>query len=124
MLANMTFTINTGLAYKAGDNVQLSYDADNFVVGVVVSYDEVTGVLVITPTAYEGSGTYNTWVVSLTGASGSSGTTGSSGTAGLFGTNGSSADSSSSGESGSSATSGGTIASQSDAISYSIVFGG
>ena len=106
MLANMTFTINTGLAYKAGDNVQLSYDADNFVIGVVVSYDEVTGVLVITPTAYEGSGTYNTWIVSLTGASGSSGTTGSSGTAGLFGTNGSSADSSSSGESGSSATSG------------------
>ena len=106
MLANMTFTINTGLAYKAGDNVQLSYDADNFVIGVVVSYDEVTGVLVITPTAYEGSGTYNTWIVSLTGASGSSGTTGSSGTSGLFGTNGSSADSSSSGESGSSATSG------------------
>jgi hypothetical protein len=106
MLANMTFTINTGLAYQAGDNVQLSYDADNFVIGVVVSYDKVTGVLVITPTAYEGTGTYNTWVVSLTGASGSSGTSGSVGTAGLFGTSGSSANSSSSGESGSSATSG------------------
>ena len=106
MLANMTFTINTGLAYRAGDNVQLSYDANNYVIGIVVSYNQSNGELIITPTAYKGSGTYDTWVVSLTGAPGSSGTSGSVGTAGLFGTSGSSASSSSSGESGSSATSG------------------
>jgi len=44
MPSNMTFNINPGLAYLPGDNVQLSYDADNYVIGTVVSYNKGTGV--------------------------------------------------------------------------------
>ena len=50
MPSNMTFNINPGLAYLPGDNVQLSHDVDNYVIGTVVSYNQGTGVLVIAPT--------------------------------------------------------------------------
>jgi hypothetical protein len=37
--ANINITTTTGLAFVTGDNVQLSYDADNYIIGIVVSYD-------------------------------------------------------------------------------------
>ena len=33
-----TFYISTNLSYVAGDIVQLSYDANNYVIGTVTSY--------------------------------------------------------------------------------------
>ena len=76
---NLNFTITTGLFFKPFDFIQLSHDADNYIIGQVVSYDNSTGALVITPSFFQGSGTYTTWNASLTGAVGSSGTAGTSG---------------------------------------------
>ena len=69
--SNVTFTVSQNLSYVAGDFVQLSYDVDNYVVGTVVSYDDITGVMVITPIKSVGTGTYSIWNVSLTGNAGS-----------------------------------------------------
>jgi hypothetical protein len=102
MPANMTFNTTPGLAYKPGDYVQASNNADNYVIGIVVSYNKITGVLVITPVESKGSGTFNSWQISLTGAVGSSGTSGSAGTAGNRGNSGSSASDGQSRNSGSS----------------------
>ncbi len=80
--------------------------------GRVVSYDDVTGSLVVTPLEYTGdAGSYNTWNVELagkngtSGASASSGTSGTSGSSASSGTHGTSATSGSSGTSGSAGTS-------------------
>ena len=80
--------------------------------GRVVSYDTVTGSLVVTPLEYTGDpGSYSTWTVELTGkngtsgASASSGTSGTSGSSASSGTHGTSATSGSSGTSGSAGTS-------------------
>lgn len=102
MPANMTFNINTELAYQAGDNVQLSHDADNYVIGTVVSYNKGTGLITITPTAWKGSGTYSSWTVNLTGTPGSSGTSASGGSSGKAGESGSSGKDGAPGQSGSS----------------------
>jgi hypothetical protein len=106
------FTISTGLSYQAGDIVQLSYDANNYVVGTVNTYNPSTGALDITVTTSVGSGTYSTWTVNLSGFAGSAGTSAtagtsaSSGTSGTSGTGGSSGTSGLSGSAGSSGTSG------------------
>jgi hypothetical protein len=101
--ANINITTTTGLAFVTGDNVQLSYDADNYIIGIVVSYDSSTGAMTVTPTKSVGSGIYSDWIVSLTGLSGSSGT---SGVGGTYGTSASSGTSGTNGSSGTSATSG------------------
>ena len=111
-MANATFNITTNLGYKAGDFVQISYDANNYTIGTVVSYNASTGVMVITPVKSVGSGSYSVWKVALTGNLGSAGTSGTSsvsgsnGTSGTSGTAGSSGISSTSGTSGSSGTTG------------------
>ena len=102
-MANATFNCSPRLSYVAGDFVQLSYDANNYVIGTVVSYSETTGVMVITPVKSIGSGTYSIWNVALTGDAGSAGTSGTSGTSGSSGT---SATSGIGGTAGSSGTSG------------------
>jgi len=48
--SNITFTVPTNLNYIAGDYVQFSHDADNYIVGYVVSYNPSTGSMTITPT--------------------------------------------------------------------------
>ena len=90
--------------------------ANAFIYGRVVSYDIVTGTLVVTPLSYTGdAGSYSTWKVELTGkngtsgassSSGSSGTSGSSASSGTSGTSASSGSSGTSGSAGTSATSG------------------
>lgn len=94
--------------------------ADNYIIGTVVSYNSTSGQLVVAPTTSVGSGTYNDWIVNLSGQSGtagvastagtsaSSGTTGTAGTAGSSGTSGASATSGSSGTTGTAGTSGST----------------
>lgn len=87
--------------------------ANASIYGRVVSYDTVTGSLVVTPLEYTGAaGSYSTWTVALagqngtSGASSSSGNSSSSGTSATAGTSGTSGSSGSSGASGSSSTSG------------------
>ena len=79
---NLSITISTGLSYAAGDFIQVSYDASNYAVGEVVSYNPTTGALVMTPTLTVGSGTYAAWSVNLTGVNGTLGTSGTSATSG------------------------------------------
>ena len=84
-----TLTVGTGLAYSTAQDVIISYDLANHQVSSIVSYNSLTGVLVIgSPTTVTGSGTYSTWIVNLEGAAGGDGTSGTSGTNGVAGTSG------------------------------------
>ena len=47
---NISLVVSQNLAFVAGDYVQLSYDANNYIVGKVVSYNKANGNLTITPT--------------------------------------------------------------------------
>lgn len=105
-MANATFNCSPNLSYVAGDFVQLSYDANNYVIGTVVSYNDITGVMVITPVKSVGSGTYSIWNVALTGDAGSSGTNGTSGTSGSSGTSATSGAAGSAGTSGTNGSAG------------------
>jgi hypothetical protein len=84
-------TVDTGLAYSVAQDVIISFDVNNHQVSEVVSYNPLTGVLVIgPPTVVTGSGTYSVWGVNLNGAAGGDGTNGTSGTSGFSGSNGTS----------------------------------
>ena len=115
--ANLTFTVQTNLSFLANDFVQLTANANNYIIGRVVSYNPATGALVITPLQSVGSGTYSSWTASLTGPWGSSGTAGTSGTVGTSGARGSANTSGVHGSSGSSGTSGSAGASQASGAS-------
>lgn len=88
--ANITFTVGLGLSYQPNNYVQISHNTDNYIIGTVVSYNSGTGELIVAPIKSVGSGTFNSWTVSLTGEMGSSGTNGTAGTAGTTGTSGTS----------------------------------
>lgn len=100
------FNISTNLSYAAGDIVQLSYDANNYVIGTVNTYNPSTGQLDITVSKSVGSGSYSIWTVNLAGSAGSAGTSGQSGTSGSNGTSGTSGASGSSGTNGASGSNG------------------
>ena len=100
------FTISTNLSYAAGDIVQLSYDANNYVIGTVNTYNPSTGQLDIVVSKSVGSGSYSTWIVNLAGYAGTAGEASSSGTSASSGTGGTSGTAGSSGTGGASATSG------------------
>jgi hypothetical protein len=103
---NKTITISGGV-FISGQSYGFSVNgADNYVIGTVVSYNKGTGVLVINPTLSRGTGTFSSWIVSLTGAIGSSGTAGSAGSSGKAGKSGSSGKDGAPGQSGSSGKAG------------------
>lgn len=105
-MANATFTVSTNLSYVAGDYVQLSANASNYVIGTVVSYNSSTGVMVITPVQSVGSGTYSSWTVALTGNVGTAAASATAGTAGSSGINGTTGNAGSSGTHGNSGSAG------------------
>ncbi len=113
--SNITLNCSTNLAFVANDFVQVTHDELNYIIGRVVSYNTGTGVMVLTPLQSVGSGTFDSWTVTLAGAWGTSGTSGTSGTnatsgasatAGTSGTDGSSGTEGTSGTSGTSGTDG------------------
>jgi hypothetical protein len=104
--SNTTFNVTQNLSLETHNFVKISYDANNYILGQVVSYNPSTGVLIVTPSSSVGSGTYNSWTVSLIGYNGSSGTSGTSGTSSESGSAGTSATSGESGIDGTSGTSG------------------
>jgi len=118
-MANATFNCSPNLSYVAGDFVQLSYDANNYVIGTVVSYSDVTGIMVINPVQSIGSGTYSIWNVALTGNAGTAGTNGTAGTAGSSGTSASSGTAGTAGSSGTSGSAGTSASSGSSGTSAS-----
>ena len=79
---------------------------DSYIYAQVVSYNSSTGSLTFLPIDIFGSGTYTSWTIICSGASGTSGTAGTSGSSGTSGATGTSGASGTSGTSGSSGTDG------------------
>ena len=104
--SNISLITDSNLLFQQYDFIQVSHDENNYIIGRVVSYDGNSGSLTFTPLQVQGSGTYSTWNVSLSGPPGISGTSGSTGTSGTSGTSGSTGTSGTSGTSGSTGTSG------------------
>ena len=87
--SNISLITDSNLLFQQYDFIQVSHDENNYIIGRVVSYDGNSGSLTFTPLQVQGSGTYSTWNVSLSGPPGISGSTGSSGSTGTSGTSGS-----------------------------------
>jgi collagen type VII alpha len=83
-----TFTVEAGLALTAAQNLIVAYDETNHMHGIVNSYNETTGVLVVDVTSKQGSGTYSSWLINLDGAIGAIGATGPTGPTGTAGATG------------------------------------
>lgn len=64
-IGDKTFTTATGLAYQTNDRVRVSYDATNYMEGVVYTYSSTA--LVVTVDKVVGSGTYASWTIGITG---------------------------------------------------------
>lgn len=62
---NLTFTVDSGLAYTALQDVIIAYDSNNHMHGEVVSYSGTT--LVVDIQHKTGSGTYSSWTINLDG---------------------------------------------------------
>ena len=83
-----SFTVDTGLAYSVGQDVIIAYDINNHMIGMVSSYDPLTGAMVVDVNTLAGSGTYTSWDVNLNGAAGIQGATGATGVTGDIGATG------------------------------------
>jgi hypothetical protein len=59
------FTVETGKSYFVGMSLKLAFDATNWMVGEVISYDTGTGALSVNVVKTQGSGTYAAWVITL-----------------------------------------------------------
>ena len=75
-----SLTVGTGLAYTIAQDIIIAYDINNHMVGMISSYDSVTGAMVVDITTVVGSGSYSQWDVNLNGAVGAQGATGSGAT--------------------------------------------
>jgi hypothetical protein len=74
--SNISLVTDPNLLFQQYDFIQLSHDENNYIIGRVVSYNINSGELVFTPIQVNGSGTYDSWKISLTGSPGPSGTSG------------------------------------------------
>jgi hypothetical protein len=97
-----TIFVEPGLAYTAAQSIVIAYDALNYQISTVISYNNITGELVFSlPTTVVGTlDEYCDWDVNLNGASGGDGSDGTSGTNGSAGTSGSNGSSGTDGTSG------------------------
>jgi hypothetical protein len=104
--SNITITTQANLSFVTGQYIQVIHDSSNYIYAQVVSYNSSTGSLTFLPIDIFGSGTYTSWTIICSGASGTSGTAGTSGSSGTSGATGASGTSGTSGSSGVSGTSG------------------
>ena len=81
--------LDTGLAYTLNQQVIISDDYADYMMGSIISYDNTTGETFVSVTSYAGSGTYSFWTVGLNGAQGAQGVTGPQGLTGVQGGTGS-----------------------------------
>jgi len=81
-------TVATGLAYTTQQSVIVAYDNANHMHGDVVSYDALTGAMVVDIKNHTGAGTYSAWTVNLEGAAGIQGPQGPMGPQGEQGIQG------------------------------------
>jgi hypothetical protein len=85
---SFSWTVDTGLAWTVGQPIIIAADASNDMTGTVTSYDSGTGALVTNTTSSNGSGTFASWTVNLSGAAGVPGATGATGPDGNTGATG------------------------------------
>lgn len=73
-----TFTTNTNLQFAAGSQVIITATADlsKYMSGQVTAYDQDTGAIVVNVTSVVGSGTFSSWSITLSGATGATGAAG------------------------------------------------
>ena len=77
-----TLTTQAGLSYSLGQPITIAYTGNGeHMHGVVVSYNQTTGVLVANISQHTGNGTWSNWVVNLEGVAGVAGATGATGPA-------------------------------------------
>jgi hypothetical protein len=86
--STITITVGTGLSYSTNQNVLISHDIGNHIHAEIDSYNPTTGVMVAVVTDTDGSGTYSSWSVNLSGAVGAVGPQGIQGTQGTQGVQG------------------------------------
>ena len=84
----ITITIGTGLSYSTNQTILISYNISNHIHAEINSYNPTTGVLSAVVTDTEGSGTYSSWIVNLSGAVGAEGPQGVQGIQGVQGVQG------------------------------------
>jgi hypothetical protein len=84
-LGTQSLLVGTGLSYSVGQQVVIAYDANNYMQGVIVSYNNSSGAMVVNVTSAAGSGTYSAWAVNLSGPIGATGQTGPTGYTGYTG---------------------------------------
>jgi|APGre2960657373_1045057.scaffolds.fasta_scaffold76760_2 hypothetical protein len=71
--SNITINTNINLNFYVGQLVQLVNDFiynNNYIYGQVLSYDANTGVMVIEPSSFVGSGNFDNWYLVPSGPSG------------------------------------------------------
>jgi hypothetical protein len=83
-----SFTVGTGLGYTPAQDVIIAYDIGNHMIGMVVSYDYITGSMVVDVNNIIGEGSYSLWTINLNGAVGIGGATGFTGSTGSTGATG------------------------------------
>jgi hypothetical protein len=84
----ITLTVGTGLSYSTNQTILISHDFANHMHAEVDTYNSGTGVIVAQVTGFEGSGTYDSWEVNLSGAVGAQGAQGIQGEQGTQGIQG------------------------------------
>jgi hypothetical protein len=85
---SITFTIAAGLSYTHNQTILVSHNLSNHMHAEIDTYNPSTGVVVAVVTDSDGSGTYSTWDVNLSGAVGAVGPQGSTGATGAVGPTG------------------------------------
>jgi hypothetical protein len=80
--ALQTCTVDLSLAYTTGQNLVCVYDVNNYMVGVVNSYNQGTGVLEFFAVGGIGSGYYSDWDINIFTPQGATGLTGATGATG------------------------------------------
>jgi hypothetical protein len=86
--STVTITVGTGLSYSTNQTVLISNSISNHIHAEIDSYNPTTGVMVAVVTDTEGSGTYSSWTVNLSGAVGAQGQQGIQGPQGIQGVQG------------------------------------
>ena len=84
----LNLTVGTGLSYSTNQTILVSYDVSNHMHAEITTYNSGTGAIVAEITDADGSGTYSSWIVNLSGAVGAVGPAGTTGATGATGSAG------------------------------------
>lgn len=74
-----TYIIQKNLAYTPGQEIIFAHDSDHLFISLVISYNSLTGEIILDVQYVIGNGTYSTWDINLSGSTGPTGNTGPTG---------------------------------------------